>query len=86
MEPRAGFDPATNSLRGLEDFRDFFAVDLRLENRTVEAHCRNMKRFFKTVRKKASEISKLDIRGYLHERMKQKSRATTNNDLKSLRF
>ena len=69
----------------IEDFRDFLAVDLRLENRTVKIHCGNVKRFFRTVGKAPSEISKLDIRSYLHERMKQKSRSTTSNDLKSLK-
>jgi integrase len=35
--------------------------------------------------KRIVDISKLEVRSYLHERMKQKSIATTNNDLKSLK-
>ena len=53
VEPRAGFDPATNSLQGLriEDFRDFLTVDLRFEERTVVSHCNGVKRFFRIVKK-----------------------------------
>jgi integrase len=69
----------------IEDFRDFLTVDLRLEPRTVQIHCNNIKRFFGVVRKNPTSISKLEVRGYLHQRMKKKSRATTNNDLKSLK-
>ncbi len=87
LEPRAGFDPAINSLQELRvnDFRDFLAVDLRLESRTVASHCNSIERFFKAVRKNPFEISKLDVRNYLHERMRDRSRATTNNDLKTLK-
>ena len=82
-----GFDPTTNSLQGIrvKDFRDFLAVDLRFENRTVVNHCKNIERFFKIVHKGPQDVTKLDVRSYLHERMKKKSRATTNNDLKSLK-
>lgn len=69
----------------LHDFRDFLTVDLRLENRTVLTHFNNIRRFFGTIRKNPADISKLDVRGYLHERIMQKSIATTNNDLKSLK-
>jgi integrase len=98
MEPRAGFDPATNSLQGVKneettvgcqsimgDFRDFLAVDLRLEPRTVVVHYNNVRRFFRAIRKNPSEITKLDIRGYLQKRMNSKSISTTNNDLKSFK-
>jgi integrase len=87
VEPRAGFDPATNSLQGIrvEDFRDFLVVDLRFESRTVTNHCKNIERFFKNIRKDPHDVTQLDVRSYLHERMKQKSIATTNNDLKSLK-
>jgi len=97
-EPRAGFDPATNSLQGslrkrqpfdcrstMKDFKDFLAVDLRLEERTVMVHYNNVRRFFNSVPKNPSEVTKLDIRGYLQKRMNSKSISTTNNDLKSFK-
>ena len=76
-----GFDPTTNSLQGIrvKDFRDFLAVDIRFERRTVINHCKNIERFFNAINMGPQDVTKLDVRSYLHERMKEKSRATTNN-------
>ncbi len=69
----------------LKNFQELLRVDLRLESRIVKIHCRNVKCFLKKIGKRPSEVSKLDVRSYLHERINQKSRSTVNNDLKSLK-
>jgi integrase len=69
----------------LTDFSEFLAVDLRMEKRTVQLHRDTIKYFLKAVGKASSAVCHADVRAYLHVRMKSRSEATVNNDLKSLR-
>uniref|UniRef100_A0A7C4U0H6 Site-specific integrase n=1 Tax=Caldisericum exile TaxID=693075 RepID=A0A7C4U0H6_9BACT len=69
----------------IKDFHDFLVVEMRLEERTVEGHCWNIKQFLKAIGKDIHEISRLDIRNFFLGLMKEKSQATINNYLKTLK-
>jgi len=58
---------------------------MRMEEYTAKCHCWNLRQFLEAVGKEPNEITRLDIRNYFLEQMKEKSQTTINNYLKTLK-
>jgi len=69
----------------IKDFHDFLVVEMRLEERTAQGHCWNLKQFLNAIGKEINEITRLDVRNFFIQKLQVNSQATINNYLKTLK-
>jgi len=58
---------------------------MRLEERTAQGHCWNLKQFLNAIGKEINEITRLDVRNFFIQKLQVNSQATINNYLKTLK-